>query len=574
MRKSKYALICSFVAALVVGCSPSTFVPGSAGKVTSYQVGASEVDIERLYKDVSLADQINRNPVVVVPGMMGSQLRSLQQDRLVWGISPDVAGDEDELRQKEKMLSMALPLKRGASLLKLSDDIVSAGPMDRRITNFAEQGRSYDIYTHMMDIIESVGYRDVGRAKAGVTNSKGNYFTSFQFDYDWRRDIVESARALDQYLHFLKDTIEEEIQDRHSEFRDIKFNLVAYGMGGLVVRYYLRYGAQDISIDGTLPVLNWGGADIVENVVFLETPNAGTLQSLEWLLKGYQNTAPDVSYPPAVLGTMPAFYQMMPRYRHARIVDDGGRSVDLTNALIWKDYGWGLLSPEQDVYLQQLLPDVADREERYDIALEHLRKSLLRARHLHQALDIPAKAPDSLHMSMFLADGLNTVDQMLLEVSGNLKALKTAPGNGYITRASALMDERQSIYETSRDRQARFLSPIDWDQTIFVQDNPVSMMANATFVDNFLFSLMEAPQDQVYLITGRVSGETYDAADEVNEEPEEEVAPEPTLDQSIDAVLSENLLDWDMNKAVKNHRSRARKTREDAIKELWIDLYP
>lgn len=557
-------LVFSFLAVSLSSCVTQSLYPDQKPSVVKHEVKVSEVDIQRLYGDVSRVDQVNRNPVVVIPDMMGSRLQALQSERIVWGASGE---GSNEASLEMSVMDLALPMKRGATLLSLSDDVVSAGTLDRRI-HVAGDDIKQASYTQIMDLLEAVGYRDVERAEAGVTNSKGNYFTSFQFDYDWRRDIVESARALDQYLKFLKDTIEQEIETRSRQQVSIRFNLVAHGTGGLVARYYLRYGAQDIPVDGTLPVLNWAGADVIESVVFVGTPQAGSLTSLKGLLDGYH--AGGVSIPASVLGTMPAMYQLMPRYRHATVLDYEDRPVDILNALIWKDYDWGLLDPAQDKFIQALVPEVTSREERFDIALEHVRKSLLRAKHVHEALDIPAKAPEHLHIAMFTGDAVNTLENVRVENNGDLKDMRRGPGDGQVTRASALMDERQSIYERSRDRQARYLSPIDWDHTTFIHDTRDEMVFHSDFVNNFLFTLMEAPQDKLYLLTGNVTGQPT-----IQEEVVEELPPaEPTLDQSIEELLTNDLLDWDMNKAIKNHRSRARKERERAVKELWVDMYP
>ncbi len=43
-------------------------------------------------------------------------------------------------------------------------------------------------------------------------------------------------------------------------------------MGGLVLRYYLRYGAQPLPEDGSIPRLTWAGAANVANAILVATP--------------------------------------------------------------------------------------------------------------------------------------------------------------------------------------------------------------------------------------------------------------------------------------------------------------
>jgi triacylglycerol esterase/lipase EstA (alpha/beta hydrolase family) len=50
---------------------------------------------------------------------------------------------------------------------------------------------------------------------------------------------------------------------------DVKFDIVAHSMGGLVARYYLRYGTQDLPPDGSLPELTWAGAQYVDNLIMV-----------------------------------------------------------------------------------------------------------------------------------------------------------------------------------------------------------------------------------------------------------------------------------------------------------------
>ena len=67
-----------------------------------------------------------------------------------------------------------------------------------------------------------------------------------------------------------------------------------------------------------------------------------------------------------------------------------------------------MADPNQDDVLQNLLPEVKDRESRLRIALDHQRKCVLRARQLHAALDIPAAPPASVTLHLFAGDAIET----------------------------------------------------------------------------------------------------------------------------------------------------------------------
>jgi len=128
-------------------------------------------------------------------------------------------------------------------------------------------------------------------------------------------------------------------------------------MGGLVARYYLRYGPRPLPDDGSLPPLDWAGARNVARVVLVGTPNAGSVLAMQDLIDGHRLARVLPEYPAAVLGTMPAIYQLLPRSRHGALVDaaDGQRKIDLDDPALWRDMKWGLASPDQDNVLALLL---------------------------------------------------------------------------------------------------------------------------------------------------------------------------------------------------------------------------
>ena len=118
------------------------------------------------------------------------------------------------------------------------------------------------------------------------------------FAYDWRRDLVESARRLGQSLDALADLRGEP---------DARFNLVGHSMGGLVARYYLRYGGAEPGGPVT-----WGGARRIENLVLVATPNGGSIASLDAVLRGNRVGLSATTLAASVIARMPAIYQLLP----------------------------------------------------------------------------------------------------------------------------------------------------------------------------------------------------------------------------------------------------------------------
>ena len=189
------------------------------------------------------------------------------------------------------------------------------------------------------------------------------------------------------------------------ESAPVRVDVVAHSMGGLVLRYYLRYGTQPLPDDGSMPELTWAGATNVRQAILIGTPNAGSVLSLEQLVEGYNLNPIFPNYRPSILGTMPAIYQLLPRTRHARVVDWETREpIDLYDIATWERYEWGLISPKEAGKLGDLLPEIESREQRHRVAYDHLAKSLARAKQLHEALDREAQPPEGTSISIFLGD--------------------------------------------------------------------------------------------------------------------------------------------------------------------------
>ena len=333
------------------------------------------------------------------------------------------------------------------------------------------------------------GYRDQQLAHAGAIDYGSDHFTCFQFDYDWRRDNVENARRLHAFILEKRDHVVSELRKRYGiQRRDVKFDIVAHSMGGLLARYYLRYGTADLPAEGAPPI-TWAGAEHVERLVMVGTPNAGSLLSLRDLTEGTKLSFLLPRYAPALIGTMPSIYQLLPRTRHRAVRDEAGAPVDLFDPTVWERYGWGLASPAADRVLAMLLPD-ADEGERRRIARDHLAKSLRRAARFQAALDVPAQPPPTTVLHLFAGDAQDTPAQMQVAASGEIRITAYGPGDDTVLRSSATMDERVG---REGEWSPGLVSPIAWRDVSFVFADHLAMTREPSFTDNVLYRLLDAP---------------------------------------------------------------------------------
>lgn len=451
-----------------------------------------EADLPTIYDKSGSYRGPDRVPVIIVPGLLGSRLHNPIAGKLIWGAFDGTAadpGDPDQLR------AIALPIGKGDErLIELTDDAVPMGVLDRARVNALFIPFELKIYAGIMRALVVGGCIDEELNRSGALKFKSNEYTCFQFPYDWRRDNVDSARNLAGFIDMRSQAVSRQRERRFgSRNHEVKFDIVAHSMGGLLVRYYLMYGAQDLPDDGSLPKLTWEGAKHVDKVIFVGTPNAGTVLALQYLVDGRRFGLLMPHYPPALLGTFPSLAQLLPRPRHQLIVWDGSKArpvPDVLDPQLWKRLGWGLASPSQERLLAQLMPDVADPAERRRRALLHQAKILKRARQFMAAIDRPADPPSHLKIYLVAGDSLDTPKRLSIDSrNGAVRILDHGKGDGVVLRQSALLDERMGSEWSPWLR-----SPIRFHATLFLPYEHVELTSNTTFRDNLLYWLLDEPR--------------------------------------------------------------------------------
>lgn len=451
-------------------------------------------DLGDLYTRAAKVHDTQRNPVIVIPGILGSKLVDEPTGRVVWGA---FAGGYANPQTPDGARLVALPMQPGRPLRELRDDVRPAGVLDRLRVDLLFMPVELKAYLNILATLGVGGYRDELLGASGAIDYGDDHFTCFQFDYDWRRDNAENARRLHDFILEKRAYVETELTRRYGPLdQPVRFDIVAHSMGGLITRYFLRYGGDDLPDDGDVPPPTWAGAELVEKVILVGTPNAGSVEALRELVDGSVIAPVLPTYPPAVLGTMPSVYQLLPRPRHACVVDavDGRTPIgDFLDPKMWEQMGWGLASPRKDDVLVRLLPDVADAAARRRIALDHLHKCLSRARRFFEAIDSPAPPdrppPPHVRQYLFAGDAVPT-DAVLAadRRTGALRVIQQAPGDRTVLRSSALMDER-----LGGEWSPRLITPIGWTAVQFIFADHLGLTKDPAFSDNVLFLLLESP---------------------------------------------------------------------------------
>jgi len=474
--RARIAVAVLFFVALGVACH-------SAGPAPSFSL---------IYSPAARHHGPDRNPIIVIPGILGSKLRDPATDALAWGAFEGGAADP---QKPAGARLIALPIDAVHTLAELRDEIVPSGALDRVHIRLAGIAIDIQAYAGILATLGAGGYRDESLGLGGEVDYGSEHFTCFQFDYDWRRDNVEGARRLHAFIEEKRALVQAEYAKRFGiENADVKFDIAAHSMGGLLARYYLMYGAQDLPPDGARPDLTWAGARRVERVILIGTPNAGSVDALVQLVDGRKIGPLLPYYPPAVLGTFPSIYQLLPRSRHRPVRFEKGdpESVaDLLDPSLWERKGWGLANRDRAGDLETLMPDVRDAGERRAAALAFQRRALERARAFQAALDRrDATPPDGLDLRLVAGDATDTAQQVAASgPSGALRVVAWGPGDGTVLRSSALLDERAgTAWRPSID------SPLAFRQALLLPDTHLGLTRSTVFRDNVLYWLLEEPR--------------------------------------------------------------------------------
>ncbi|MGE3467735.1 MAG: esterase/lipase family protein, partial [Pyrinomonadaceae bacterium] len=242
---------------------------------------------------VAVGQTAGKAPVIIIPGVTGTQLINPMTENTVWfSITRD---KEDDLR---------LPMT--SAVLAENGDTLRIGDIIRAVE--LPVLPDVEVYDSVIKALQDRGYTEATWDKPQATD------VFYVFPYDWRRDNVETAHLLMNKMAGAKAALKKP---------GLKFDILAHSMGGLVARYAAMYGMADLPVGTGRPNPTWDGAAHIGKLMMFGTPNEGSFGALDVLLNGYPIIAGrnlplvDDLRPEDVL-TAPSNFQLLPHAGSAR----------------------------------------------------------------------------------------------------------------------------------------------------------------------------------------------------------------------------------------------------------------
>jgi len=428
-------------------------------------------DLERLYS--SARENVEQPPVIVIPGLMGSELASEQHGEIWIGSVFDVLFSD----------------YRDAAL-EIDPDSLLPDPGDVEPTGITGRFAGRNFYQPIIETLENIGGFE--RAKAGRSVDPGgrHYYV---YAYDWRLDNVESARGLSRLI--------EQIRADHGR-PDMKVDIIAHSMGGMIARYYLRYGEVDATVDNSFPV-NYHGESRVRRIVILGTPSMGSVESVKAFIVGRRIGLATI--PPEVMLTFPSFYQLFPHPLTDWLIDIKGRpfNLDPFDVSTWQRFNWSLFDPDLRRKIVAQGADVEQGRARLALLERYFHKHIERGRRFMWSLTVNMER-QPWELVVFGGDCELTPTRMVVEPTGDEFALRLRPGDirnpvagvdyeklmlepgdGLVTKTSLLARQTLDPF-VPRHKWSDF--PLDYP--LFLCEEHSQLTSNRFFQNNLLHFLL------------------------------------------------------------------------------------
>jgi pimeloyl-ACP methyl ester carboxylesterase len=429
-------------------------------------------DLKRLYQSANVVAE--QPPLILIPGIMGSRLRDKSTHQELWpgGIWRLAFHHYGELA------------------LEIDPQTLEGSPGNIEAFALADSAAGQHFYDTIITTLVDSGSFELTTPGTAVKDPVTRHL--YLFPYDWRLDNVATARKLSALIDQLRVDYGKP---------DLKVDIVAHSMGGIVSRYLLEFGSEDV-LDRDAAPITMAGASKINRLILLGTPSLGSTSTVKNMIDGAKMVIERIR--PETLATLPSVYQLLPNSdrkpllgidgRPLRVSESDGESPerDIFDVDTWRDLRWSAFSLEVQSKIG---------EARAQLLQRYFEHQLVRAGRLQRALE-REQPQSSVKLIVFGADCQLTPSRVLVEADNGRMVprfepkeikrpepgrpydeLTREPGDGLVTKASLL--GRQSLDPTVPNHGG---FPIAF--SFFLCSQHSDLPGNINFQDNLLNAIL------------------------------------------------------------------------------------
>lgn len=440
-----------------------------------------EPPLRQLYR--ARASAAEQPPLIFIPGAFGSNLRDQRSGRELWPES-----DLSLLFGRYGELELPIDPER---LEPISEGVVADGVF--------KDGLGQDFYGRVLRTLERAGGYQRRRPGEPVDAGQRNYYT---YLYDWRLDNSTVVDGLARLIARIRADYGQP---------DLQVDILAHSNGGLLARYYARYGRAALGETGPIQPLE-PGASAIRQLILVGTPNLGTIQPVLSHVRGEEIGLRKIR--PEVMATCPGATQLLPHPCVPWLVDLRGTVVarDVFAIDTWREFRWSIFDPAARRRIVEHHGGGAAGRRYLEVLERYFDKQLIRGRRFVEALAAPDHGAE-VDTILFGGDCAPTLARLVLErANGHLHArervsdiegplpgidystLMFEPGDLVVTRDS--LEGRYTPFPHDcepQDQACQCLPRLRTRHSVFLCEEHRQLTGNPTFQDNLLYALLRDP---------------------------------------------------------------------------------
>lgn len=435
--------------------------------------------LDDLYSHAGNADQ---PPLIVIPGAFGSRLLDTRIGSEIWP------------KSARKLMFSSY---KG---LEVDIDAATLDPVSTDVQPYLvfRKGLGRDFYGQILETLEGPGgYQRRQPGDAVDPQQQRNYYV---YLYDWRLDNVAAVAG----LHELIERIRVAYQDPK-----LQVDILAHSNGGMLARYYARYGATDY-LDTGDATPTYAGAAAIRRLLLVGTPNLGSMQPVLSHVRGEEIGLRKI--PAEVVATTSGAPQLMPHPAIPWLVDNKGDVInrDVFDLETWRDFQWSIFDPHVRERTIRRKGGGAAGERYMEVLEAYLGKHLERGRNFMLLMACKNSERD-VKPFIFGGDCDATVARLVVEeVRGKMVARERAesivdpvagidyqdlihdPGDSVVTRNSLLGRSETELLPGFSP-----LPPMPASHSVFLCERHQFLTGNRTFQNNLLHTLLTADTEWI-----------------------------------------------------------------------------